>query len=154
MKKLIFFTFLIIFTLRMKGQNTSPELIEIKNELVAHAIEVGKDYDIKLDFSDESIKNVETILADLHKEYKETKNDDGLNGLAFMFGFYIIDVIEKNHGIGRIERSHQDFGENIFPFYWNGGTLFPLAWCQKRIFDGEGDNVEIKYRILILEEKK
>tara|TARA_R110000868_G_C10590272_1_gene739497 strand:+ start:110 stop:529 length:420 start_codon:yes stop_codon:yes gene_type:complete len=138
----------------MNSQTTSPELLEIKKELIYHAIEVGKEYEIELDFTDESIKNVETILSNLHKEYKISKSDDGLNGLAYMFGFYIIDVIEKNHGKGRIERNHPDFGENVFPFYWNGGTLFPLAWCQKRIFDGDGDNVEFKYRISVLEEKK
>ncbi|MEL0457612.1 hypothetical protein WJN01_15355 [Flavobacteriaceae bacterium SZ-1-7] len=154
MKKILLFVLPLIFTIKMNGQNTSQELIEIKNELINHAIEVGKEYDINLDFSDDSIKNVEKILSDLHSEYKKTKNDEGLNGLAYMFGFYIMDVIEKNHGKGRIERNHPDFGDNVFPFYWNGGTLFPVAWCQKRIFDGDGDNVEIKYRILILDEKK
>ena len=138
----------------MNGQNTSQELIDIKNELINHAIKIGKEYDINLDFSDESIKNVEKILADLHTEYQKTKNDEGLNGLALIFGFYIIEVIEKNHKKGRIERNHPDFGENVFPFYWNKGILFPVAWCQKRILDGEGDNIEIKYRLLILEEKK
>lgn len=138
----------------MNAQTTNTELIEIKKELIHHAIEVGKEYGIELDFSDESIKNVEKILSELHKEYKISNSDDGLNGLAYMFGFYIIDVIEKNHGKGKIERNHPDFGENVFPFYWNGRTLYPLAWCQKRIFDGDGDNVEIKYRILILDEKK
>ena len=138
----------------MKGQNTSQELIEIKNELITHAIEVGKEYNFKLDFSDQSIKKVEKILSNIHEDYKKTKNDEGLIGLAYMFGFYIVEVIEKNHGEGRIERNHPDFGDNSFPFYWNDGTLFPMAWCQKRIFDGDGDNVEIKYRILVLDEKK
>ena len=138
----------------MQGQHTSPELIEIKNNLIAHAIEVGKENNITLDFSDASIKDVETILSLLNKDFEKTKNDEGLHGLAYMFGFYIIEVIEKNHGKGWIERDHPDFGENVFPFYWNGETLFPLAWCQKRIFDGDADNVELKYQILILDSKK
>jgi len=153
MKKTFLFILILIFTFKMNSQKTSSELIELKNELITQAIDVAKDYNVKLDFSDESIKNVETILSKIHKEYIRSKNDNGLNGIAYMFGFYIIEVIEKNHGKGKIERNHPDFGENVFPFYWNGSTLFPFAWCQKRIFDGEGDNVEIKYQILILEEK-
>ena len=153
MKRVLFLTVLLLFTLQSKGQDTSQEMIELKNELVAMAIEVGNEYNIKLDFSDNSIESVEKILSDIHLEHKRTKSEEGLNGLAYMFGFYIMEVIEKNHGKGRIERNHPNFGENAFPFYWKESTLFPVAWCQKRIFDGDGDNVEIKYRILILEER-
>jgi hypothetical protein len=153
MKRALVLILFLMLTSQSKGQNTSQEITELKNELLALAIDVGKEYNITLDFSDESIKNVEKILSDLHLEYKRTNSDRGLNGLAYMYGFYIMEVIEKNHGKGKIERNHPDFGENAFPFYWKDTTLFPVAWCQKRIFEGDGDNVEIKYRILVLEEQ-
>lgn len=125
-------------------------MFEIKLKLNKEAIEVGKSYNINLDYSDESIKNVEFILNNIHNEYLKSKNTEGLRGLALIFGFYIIEVIEINHGKGRIERNHETFGENTFPFYWRESTLFPYAWCLKRIFDGESDNIEIKYKLLIL----
>ena len=152
-KKILLFSILVFFSFKMTGQNTIQELLDIKDQLITHAIEVGKEYDLNLDFSDASIKSVEFILSDLHKEFIKTKSDYGLNGLAHIFGFYIIEVIEKNHGKGRIERNHPSFVEDVFPFYWNGATLFPVAWCQKRIFDGDADNVAFKYKMLILDKK-
>ncbi|MCX6148588.1 MAG: hypothetical protein NTW25_15245 [Candidatus Kapabacteria bacterium] len=86
----------------------------------------------------------------MNKEYQKTNKDDGLDGVALIFGFYIVEVIERNHGTGKMEQNHE-IGENTFPFYWNGSDLFPYGWCGKRIFDGEGDNVAVKYKLLILD---
>jgi len=154
MKKILILICILTLTQKMESQTSNLNLIELKNQAIVEAVEIGKDYDFTLDFTDESIKNVETILADIHNEYKKSKNDEGLNGLAFIFGFYIIEVIEKNHGKGRMEQNDPELGENSFPFYWNDGTLFPIAWCQKRIFDGDGDDVEFKYKVIVLEKKK
>lgn len=123
---------------------------ELKPKMLANAIEIAKDFNVNLDYSDESINGVEHVLSELHKEYKKTKSDEGLHGIALFYAFYIVAVIEKNHGKGKFERNHKTFGENSFPFTWNGKTLFPYGWCEKRILDGEGDNVEIKYKMLIL----
>lgn len=137
----------------MNSQTTSSDLKEIKSEMIDYALEVGKIFEMELDFSDESIKKVEKILSEIHEEYKRTKNDEGLNGIAIQFGFYIMEVIKRNHGKAWVERNHQSFGENSFPFYWNGATLFPIGWCQKRIFDGNDDNVWIKYQIVVIEKR-
>ena len=152
MRKIGLFTLLLIFVIKMNGQNENSELKELKSKMIEQAIGVAKEFNVILDFSDNSIKNVESILSELNVEYERTKNDEGLNGLAYMFGFYIVDVIERNHGKGRLERHHPEFGENSFPFYWNDGTLFPMGWCQKRIFDGKEDDIEFKYRVFVLED--
>jgi hypothetical protein len=143
---------IILFTQNVFGQNNDSELESIKSTLISQALEIGQEYNLILDFSDESIKNVEYILSDLHNSYSSSKNDEGLIGLSFIFGFYIIEVINKNHGVGRLERNHPEFGENSFPFYWKGGILFPIAWCNMRIFDGPDDNIIAKYNILVLED--
>ena len=138
----------------MEGQTSNPKLLELQKQAVNQAVEIGKDYNFTLNFTDASIKNVETILADIHNEYKKSKDDKGLNGLAFIFGFYVIEVIEKNHGKGRMEQDDPEFGENSFPYYWKDATLFPIAWCQKRIFDGDGDDISFKYQVAVLNHKK
>lgn len=147
----------IIATLVMfSNQMSSQEVIsidEIKPKMLESAIELGRDFNFNLDFSDNSIKDVENILNEIHEEYKKTKNEEGLRGIAIIFSFYIVAVIEKNHGKGKFEKDHESIGENSFPFFWNGKTIFPFGWCLKRIFDGEGDNIELKYRMLILNEK-
>lgn len=148
MKYIVIIT--VLFIQNVFGQNIDSELENVKSILIEQALEIGQIYNLNLDFSDESIKSVEYILSELHNGYSSSKNDEELIGLSYVFGFYIIEVINRNHGSGRLERNHPEFGENSFPFYWKGGILFPIAWCNMRIFDGPDDNIIAKYNILVL----
>ena len=127
-------------------------IADLQMELTELALRVAKEsFKKKLDFSHDSIKEVESILAEFHREYEKTKSEDGLNGIALEFGAYIATTIQQNMHDGILERDHPEFGEAAFPFHYSGGTIFPYMWCVKRIFDGAGDNVWSKYKVLVLE---
>lgn len=127
-------------------------IADLQMELTTLALRVAREgFGKKLDFSHESIKEVESILSAFHREYEKTKSEDGLNGIALEFGAYIAATIQRNSGEGVLERDHPEFGEAAFPFHYSGGTIFPYMWCVKRIFDGDGDNVWFKYQVLVLE---
>ncbi|OOV19243.1 hypothetical protein BXU10_06120 [Flavobacterium sp. LM4] len=143
---------MIFIPLQMDAQE-SQNLEKVKEKMLQNAIEIGKSYNFSLDYSDESINNVESILSDINSEYVKNKNEEGLRGIALIFSFYIVAVIEKNHGKGKLERDDKSIGKDTFPFYWNGSTLFPYGWCLKRIYDGDGDNIAIKYKMLVLKPK-
>lgn len=129
-------------------------IADLQMELTALALRVAREgFSKKLDFSHESIKEVESILSEFHREYEKTKSEDGLNGIALEFGAYIATTIQRNSGEGVLERDHPEFGEAAFPFHYSGGTIFPYMWCVKRIFDGAGDNVWSKYQVLVLESR-
>ena len=120
-------------------------------EMCAGALDVARDCKVKLDFSDASVKNVEKILGDMHRHYRKTKDDTGLRGLALMFAAYLGEVIRKKARKGVWKRDHPDVGKDSFPFYvGKDDALFLYGWCMKRIFDGKGDDVWAKYRVLIL----
>lgn len=104
-----------------------------------------------MNFSHDSVKKVEDILSNIHQEYVNTGNTEGLTGIALEFGSYIAAVIQKHTKSGELKRHHPEIGQNSFPFYWEDGVLFTYGWCEKRIFDGPGDNVWSKYRTLVLE---
>ena len=125
---------------------------ELQNRLVKIALQIAGDFHIKLDYSHNSIKQVEKILGKVHIEYAKTKNEDGLNGIAVGLAAYIVATIVKNTKEGRWYIDHVNFGEKSFPFYWREAILFPCGWCQKRIFDGEGDNIWSKYNICTMDE--
>lgn len=129
------------------------EIGKLQKELTEYALQIAKEsYGISLDFSHKSIDKVESILSDIHRDYAKTGETEGLNGIALEFGFYIAATIQKMTNTGRLEREHPDIGEDTFPFYWNRKTIFTYGWCEKRIFDGEGDNVSSKYKVLVLDE--
>ena len=125
-------------------------IADLQLELTGLALKVGDAYGIKLDFSSASIRSVERILSAIHKEYRRTGMEDGLNGIALEFGAYIASTIQRQTGEGQLDRDHPDFGEASFPFRLRETTIFPYMWCIKRIFDGDGDNVWTKYQVCVL----
>lgn len=122
----------------------------LRTEMCGLGEKVAGLFGVKLDYSDDSIKEVERILGELHDEYRRTGNDDGLRGIALEFAAYMVSVIERLHGPVDWQRDHETFGKDSFPLYWNGSTLFPYSWCQKRIFDGPGDDILAKWQVCVL----
>jgi hypothetical protein len=136
----------------MRKKTAGEEDIEaMMQEGLTQSLELAKENGVTLDFSDESIQEVEKLLAECHREYKKAKSQEGFHGLALMFGAYIGEVIRRKGFGGTWARNHPDMGEDSFPFRWRGGDLFLYAWCAKRIFDGDGDNVAFKYKALVLD---
>jgi len=122
---------------------------ELKHKLSGFAVEMGRDWDYDLDFSEDSVKDVASILNEHHLEYSKTKEEpEGLHGIALEFGFYIVTVLEKQFGEGELGQNHPEIGENTFPFTILGITVFPYAWVLKQIHDGDQDNVWAKYQAL------
>jgi len=109
-----------------------------------------KGFGKKLDFSVKSLNMVEEILEELHKEFLKTNDDKGMYGIALFFGAYIGAVIKNELGLGGWKQDHPDFGHKSYPFHIKeGNCVFPVSWCYKRIMDGEGDNIVVKYQALI-----
>jgi hypothetical protein len=130
----------------------TKDLPKLKEELAGLAQRVAREsFGFELDYSVESVRKVETVLAQLHKDFRRTNDDSGMNGLALEFGAYIIKVIELHFGSGAWARDHPTFGPDTFPYTWRGGEVFPYAWCQKRIFDGPGDDVWAKFQALVVQ---
>jgi hypothetical protein len=139
---------------RKPAEMPFPEMLAI---LPKEAVSIAKDsYGITLDYSPASVEKVEEILGKLYVEYQKKKTTEGQRGLALAFGVYIGEVIKKEAGEGRWERDHPTMGEGAMPLYWKGGASFPVAWCLKRLANGDEDNVWHKYLFLVREklEKK
>ena len=130
----------------------TEEMSNLKKKLTGLALQIAGAMNVKLDFSHKSVENVESILARIHDEYKKTRDDDGLRGIAVEFAAYMISVMEQNGLKGTWKRDHPDMGPQTFPYEWGEQTLFIYGWCMKRIFDGPGDDVWIKYKTFVLSE--
>ncbi|WP_347260753.1 hypothetical protein [Rudaea sp.] len=124
---------------------------ELQLLLTNQALELAKEFRKHLDFTNRSIQTVEAILGEVHDHYRKSKDDTGLNGIAFQLGAYIATTIQRNFNEGTLNRDDPTIGQGTFPFSFRDGTIFPFAWCQKRIFDGSADNVYSKYKVLVLD---
>lgn len=137
------------------AQSTSPRFAQLQVQLTGLAVQVAKEnFGVTLDFSHQSVRDVERILGQLHEDYKRTKKEEGLRGLAAEFAAYIITVIERNTEKGVWEADDRRVGPGTLPFHWRGTTIFPYGWCLKRIYDGDADNVWVKYEAFVLKAAK
>ncbi len=102
---------------------------------------------IDLDYTPASIKEVENILGQLHDQYARAPASVSVRGMAAAYGAYIGEVIRRTEPNVRWEKDDPVFGQKVYPLHWGKGTVYPMGWCQKRITDGEGDNVWIKYTV-------
>lgn len=129
----------------------AAEMAKLRDEMAPLAVRIAEEgYGIRLDYSNESVEQVEQVLGHIHDEYKRTGDDKGLDGVSLEFGAYIVAVIERNEGPGRWERDHPQMGKDALPYYWRDRVLFPQMWCAKRILDGPGENVWAKFQNIVL----
>ena len=128
----------------------SPPMPQLKEQMSALAEKIASDgFGVKLDYSVDSLKHVEHILGEIHEEYKQTASEEGLHGVALDFGAYIVKIIERHFGPAEWLRDDPSMGKDTFPLRWRGTTLFPVAWCGKRIFDGPADDIVFKFDALV-----
>jgi len=131
---------------------SEQDLSELRAQLCDLALRVAQEhFAVSLDFSTESIERVEQILGAFHEHYVESRDDDGLHGIALEFACYIIAVIERHFEPGTLRRDHSEFGPDTFPYEWAGAEIFPYSWCLKRIFDGPQDDVAAKFQVLVVQ---
>ena len=160
MKILLFSAFVlcvvaVVVLSRTKKQNGELPFDELVVFLPKEAVSLAKEsYGITLDYSPASVEQVEVILGKLHDEYVKRKTTEGQRGLALAFGAYIGEVIRKQAGEGRWEPDHPQLGKGAMPLYWKGQATFPVAWCVRRLANGDADNVWVKYQLIVEERLK
>ena len=118
-----------------------------------HAVRFARGtYGIRLDWSDESIQKVETILGNLHDDLLEwPPTEDELLEAAAMFGSYVGEVYRANHGHGATWGIVTLSGESI-PGMRTDLTetnFWPWDRARRRIVNGPEDNIWHYYRVLV-----
>jgi len=109
----------------------------------------GKDH-INLDYSVDSIEQVEEILGSLHEQFLKDPSSISTKGLGSAYGAYIGEVIRRSEPGAKWERDDAIGGEKSYPIIWGPGHghSYPMAWCYHRIVNGPEDNVWVKFRVL------
>jgi hypothetical protein len=131
-----------------------PTANELKDKMSGLAERIALGFGTRLDYSIESVKEVERVLKAIHNDYKLTGSEDGVQGIALEFGAYIVKVIERHFGPVDWQRDDPTFGEDTFPLHWSNSTIYPYSWCLKRILDGPGDDVWFKFQAIVLNHDK
>ena len=106
----------------------------------------------KLDFSEESIKIVESILGQLHSEKKNAKaspQPEVINRVCHIYGAYIGEVMRRNIGGEWILDDKLARGQKIPAMRKGQMQTSPFAKVYKRIMNGPEDDVWFYYRVFV-----
>jgi hypothetical protein len=73
---------------------------ELQEKMTQLAVEVARKMGHELDFSHQSVQEVEEILGKIHDLYYQDMNNKGLDGIALEFAAYIVSVIQEESKSG------------------------------------------------------
>lgn len=115
------------------------------------AVKLGRDYEKNLDYTEDSIKEIEMILEMIHRSLPidfKTKlvnpgpSEQQLATISKAFGTYIGEVIQKHYG------GNWSIEMNTIIFTIGETKLFLPAKVYTRIKNGSEDNVWNYYQLL------
>jgi hypothetical protein len=126
-----------------------PQLQTVAEAYALDAVDFAlSDMKITLDWTDQSVRTLESILDVFNRSLTEAKpSEEQIYGFSKMWGSYLGEVYRKNHGAtwGRI--SHK--GDWFPGLRATSGSLFwPWGRVQNRIRNGPEDNVWHYYQEL------
>jgi hypothetical protein len=116
------------------------------------AIDLANQMGINLDYSEESLKNVEEILERYHqgipkglkKFFTKVPSEEEITRMSKVWGGYIGEVIKKRLG-GEWGLSSDNAITLILS---DGSEIYPPSKANKRIINGPEDNVVHYYQII------
>jgi hypothetical protein len=135
-----------------RPENSSPENIDaFMASLSAQTVERARSaYGVTLDYSPDSVKEVEKLLAtkyELQKSHPMTEEETA--DAAHLWGAYIGEVMKRLRP-AHWTRDSAAAGKDALPIVFNdtGEESFPCAWVYHRLTNGEEDNVWVKFHFV------
>ena len=143
---------LLASSCRQSRKNDLAENIDTyMASLSAQAVKrAGSSYGVTLDYSPDSVKEVEKILATKYEMQKtHPRAEIEITDAAHLWGAYIGEVMKRIHPAHWV-RDSDVAGENALPIMYedHSGESYPCAWVYRRLKNGEEDNVWIKFHFL------
>jgi len=111
------------------------------------AVTLARKFKAELDFSENSVMELETILAALAAEMRDVSGD-GVNEACKTWGSYLGEVVRRHFG--------GDWSIETFPgkqfatltLSVNGSKLFPTVKIHRRLTEGDAENVWSFYKMV------
>jgi hypothetical protein len=127
-----------------------PQVAEVAEASSLDAVDLAaRSFGITLNWSDESVRQVEEMLGRLHDEMAQAQPpEEAIWTFAKAFGSYVGEVLRRHHGG---EWGMVRMGEESFPGVQQpGGRLcWPWGRAYKRIVEGPESNMWHYYQLLI-----
>src|SRR5579864_1024124 len=107
------------------------------------AVSQGREFNAQLDFSENSLMELETILAHLAREMPPDVSE-----ACKVWGSYLGEVVRRRFGGEWCIETYPGKQFATLTLSVNGSRLFPSIKVHRRLTEGEGDNVWEFYRMV------
>ena len=137
--------------LRAGKASEAEDIDHYMASLAGNAVERAKSgYGITLDYSPDSVKEVEKLLAikyNMQKTRPMAERD--VEDAAHLWGAYIGEVMKRKRPAHWM-RDSAAAGADALPIVYNDrrGESYPCAWVYRRLKNGEEDNVWVKFTLI------
>lgn len=125
---------------RMDSHNTVAAMAETYAQ---KAITAARALKAQLDFSEESLMTLETILDRAH----QSENED-LNETCKMWGSYLGEVVRRRFGGDWSIETYPGKQFATLTLNVNGSKLFPSMKIHRRLTGGDADNIWSFYKMI------
>lgn len=113
------------------------------------AVLLAREFHAELDYGENSIMELETILARLAQEMPASKPpDDDVTEICKVWGSYLGEVVRRRFGGHWSIETYPGKQFATLTLNTNGNKLFPSIKVHRRLTEGEGDNVWSFYRMV------
>ena len=115
----------------------------------AQAVVLAREFHAQLDYSENSVMELEAILASLAREMPASKpSDDDVSEMCKVWGSYLGEVVRRRFGGEWSIETYPGKDFATLTLNTNGNKLFPSIKVHRRLTEGEGDNLWIFYRMV------
>jgi hypothetical protein len=113
------------------------------------AVALARDFSAQLDYSENSLMEVETILSALSREMPATKpSDDDVSEICKIWGSYLGEVVRRCFGGEWSIETYPGKQFATLTLNVDGNKLFPSIKVHRRLTEGDGDNIWAFYRMV------
>lgn len=113
------------------------------------ALALARGFNAQLDYSENSLMEVETILSALSREMPASKpSDDDVSEICKIWGSYLGEVVRRRFGGEWSIETYPGKQFATLTLNVHGNKLFPSIKVHRRLTEGDGDNVWAFYRMI------
>jgi hypothetical protein len=113
------------------------------------AVMLAHDFNAHLDFSENSLMEVEAILGALSRDMPASKpSDDDVSEICKVWGSYLGEVVRRRFGGDWSIETYPGKQFATLTLTVNGNKLFPSMKIHRRLTEGDGDNIWNFYKMV------
>jgi len=137
--------------------DTHDSVSAMADAYAQQAVEIARDFNARLDYSENSVMELESILARLAEDMaNDTANDasqagpssDDLTEICKLWGSYFGEVIRRRFGGDWSIETYPGKQFATLTLSIAGNKLFPSMKIHRRLTAGESDNVWTFYKMV------